>query len=51
MYDNDKKFFIRVFSKWLPFYNMPISDYYVTTYGFLGANIIDYYANLLLILE
>lgn len=51
MYQNDKKFFLRVFSKSLPFYNMPISDYYVTTYGFLQASFVDYYADLILILE
>lgn len=51
MYENDKKFFLRVFSKSLPYYNMPISDYYVTTYGFLQALVIDYYADLIMILE
>ena len=51
MYDIGKKQFLRIFSKVLPFYSMPISDYFVSTQGYINMLVVDFYADLIFILE
>ena len=46
---SDKKFILRIFSKSLTFYKMPIADYFVSNIGYIDAKFIDYFADNLLI--
>ena len=51
IYEDGKKLLLRIFQKNLSFYSMPISDYFITYRGYVSALILDFYSNLIIIVE